>query len=81
MKRFVTTYYKNGTQYGGHVDALDFEHAQQICDQRDLNETVDGILMCVIKTENFSAERANKLCEAFANSVGIEPPEAEEFDR
>lgn len=81
MKRFVTSYRKaDGHNYSGHVDALDFEHAKMLCDQRGRGETVDGILYTVIQaTERFGNEQADAMCKAFADSGDDEPPDAEAF--
>jgi hypothetical protein len=81
MKRFVTEYIgKDGENYTGHVDALDFQHAQRLCDDRGRGEEVKGVLMAVIDG-NVSADRVDAMTRALAEQGDDEPPEAEEFDR
>lgn len=80
MKRFVTEYQKPDGLYAGHVDALDFEHAQAICDARDKGEVVQGVLYAVIEATNFSDERADAMCKAFAETEDGEAPDASEFE-
>jgi hypothetical protein len=82
MKRFVTEYQKTDGIYCGHVDALDFEHAQMICDERGFGEDVKGVLYAVIPaSDRFGTEQADAMCKAFAESGDDEPPDAIEFDR
>ena len=80
MRRFVTSYRKDGKLFGGEVDALDYEHARQICDARGLGEAVEGILFAVVKAnENFGPEQADAMTKAFSESADQEPPDASEF--
>lgn len=81
MKRFVTDYRKPDGRYSGTVDALDWEHAQQIADERGLGETVVGILYAVVAASTFGNERADAMCQAFADGGDDDPPDASEFDR
>lgn len=82
VKRFVTTYKDDkGNEYGGMVDAVDWEHAQSICDQRGRGEVVEGQLMCVADGR-MSPEQANQMLENFMANGPVdddEIPEAEEF--
>lgn len=80
MKRFITEYRKPDGLYAGHVDALDFEHAQAICDGRDKGEEVVGVLFAVVESTDFNDERANAMCQAFADTDDGEAPDASEFD-
>lgn len=68
MKTYLTEYYIDGDQYGGELDALDWEHAQQIADARGKGETVIGELMCKIAAENFSHQQADEMCKRFAEN-------------
>lgn len=68
MKTYLTEYYINGDQYGGKIDALDWEHAQQLADAGDKGEVVIGELMCTIAAENFSPEQADAMCRRFAEN-------------
>ena len=82
MKRFVTEYRVNGVLYGGEVDALDLEHAQQLADERGKGEAVVGVLFAqVAANERFGNEQADGMIRAFAESDDDEPPDASEFDR
>lgn len=82
MKRFVTEYRKDDGLYGGTVDALDFAHAQMICDERGLGEEVKGVLFAVVQTPGEAGRNiADRMCAAFAESGDDEPPDASEFDR
>jgi hypothetical protein len=81
MKRFVTDYQIDGARYSGEVDALDFEHAQLICDQRGKGETVAGVLYAKIAAgPSFGNDQADRMLKAFADSDDDEPPDASEFD-
>lgn len=82
MKRFVTSYEKADGRYGDTIDALDFEHAQMLCDQRGRGETVDGVLWLIVPADGRSHADADRLTEALAETYSIEdePPEAEEFE-
>lgn len=81
MKRFVTSYEKPDGKYGGTVDALDLEHAQAICDERGLGETVEGVLWLQVPADGRTNEDADRLTKALAETytAGDEPPEADEF--
>ena len=68
MKTFLTEYYIDGDQYGGEVEALDWQHAQQLADVRGKGEVVIGELMCQIAADGFSRERADAMCKAFAEN-------------
>lgn len=81
MKRFVTEYTKaDGHRYGAEVDALDEEHAQQICDQRGFGEVVLGVLHAkVAASPTFGNEQADAMTRAFAETGDDDPPDASEF--
>ena len=80
MFRFVTEYHKDdGCLYGGEVDALDFEHAQSICDARGKGETVSGQLYAVVSAEHWTADDATRFAQALADD-NPDPPLASEFD-
>lgn len=64
MKTFVTTYRKSDGLYGGEVEALDFEHAQRICDERDLGETVEGELMGTIPADQTTPANVQEICDS-----------------
>ena len=82
MKRFTTSYDKPDGRYSDTVDALDFEHAQSICDERGRGETVDGVLWLIVPADGRTNADADRLTEALAETYSIEdePPEADEFD-
>lgn len=82
MKRFVTDYRdpETGVAYSYTVDACDFAHAQMLCDERRPGETVAGVLYAMIAADGFSHDRADAMCQMFADSGDDEPPEAEAFD-
>lgn len=81
MKRFVTQYRVDGVLFGGHVDALDLEHAQRLCDERGKGETVEGVLYAVVEAnKNFGPEQADEMIRRFAESGDDEPPDASEFE-
>ncbi len=81
MIRFVTEYRKDGKPYGAEVDALDFEHAQAICDERGFGETVLGTLYAAVAANGFSHAKADAMAKAFAESGEEEPPGPESFGR
>jgi hypothetical protein len=79
MKRFLTRYRRADRQfYAAEVDALDWEHAQMLCDQRGFGEIVDGMLMCVFDG-SLKKEQVDAICESYDSSD--EPPDASEFGR
>lgn len=83
MKRFITEYTKDdGKHYGGTVDACDFFHAQMLCDQRGLGETVTGTLHAVIQANpSFGNTQADAMAKAFAEAGDDEAPDADVFDQ
>lgn len=78
MKRFVTTRDVNGSRFGGFVDACDHEHAQTICDSRDLGETVEGVLYAIVQCDSWTQDDADKFIQTLAEE-DPEPPDTEEF--
>lgn len=82
MKRFVTTYTgEDGHLCGSHVDALDFEHAQQLCDKRGESENVEGTLYLQIKgLSHLTIDNLNEMTRALAEGYDQEAPDASEFD-
>ena len=82
MKRFVTSFDKQDGRYGGTVDAMDFEHAQMLCDARDRGEVVGGVLWLQTQTGGRGDECATRLMQSLAEtySNGDEPPDAADFD-
>lgn len=82
MKRFATKYRKDGVLFGGQIDALDFEHAQRLCDERGQGETVEGVLYSIIKaSDTFGHKQADEMTKRFAESGDDEPPDASDFDK
>lgn len=78
--RYVTCRLVDGDRYVGYVDALDWEHAQYLCDKRDLGEKVEGVLYAVVMVAGWCSEDANVFVRALANcDDGMGPPFASTF--
>lgn len=78
MLRFVTSYTVGGRSKGAQVDALDWDHAQSICDQRGFGEVVEGVLYCQLERPNWHSQDADAFTAALAQ-CGYDPPKASEF--
>lgn len=72
MKRFVTSYDGRNGRYAGHVDALDWEHAEQLASEK--GHVVDGILYLQVEGD----VEPNKLTAAMAE-CSYTPPDISEF--
>lgn len=76
MKTFVTEYRKPDGMYAGEVDAIDWQHAQQIADRNNRGEIVVGELYLKIPAQYCTPEKADEMCRAFAENGTIPDEEA-----
>ena len=79
--RYITSYRgDDGALFQDHVDAVDAEHAQQLCDDRGKGETVDGELHLTVQaSEHFGHKDADRVTRMFAKTDGP-PPLSTEFE-
>ncbi len=67
MKKWLAEYEKlDGKMYASFIHALDWEHAQMICDKQNLGETVIGLHILTISSFGMSDKKADAMCKAFS---------------
>lgn len=67
MKTYLTEYRKPDGLYGDKIEAVDWEHAQQIADVRDRGETVIGELMLEISADRITPDQAAEMMKSLAD--------------
>jgi hypothetical protein len=67
MKTYVTEIQQPDGLYGYEVDAVDWEHAQSICDERRPGEKVVGELRLTISAEHTTPEKVTEMMKALAD--------------
>ena len=68
MTLFLTEYRLPDGRYSDEVEALDWEHAQQIADERGKGETVIGEIVCKMSGDGVTTEVADQMLAMYAEN-------------